>query len=195
MCRSYRLAPPEKVTEHLGISAKYRPIQIKPAGLSPIVGEEFGVMHIIPAEWGFGAMPQFKILHARSETVSMKPTFHESFEKHRCVIPAQAFMEADSKQMAFDFYSDDIIYIAGIWRTPIYKNKEFVILTRNADRTVSTVHDRMPLLIPKQLVKPWVLGDKSDALEIMDELMVKNWDLNRKVFEVSNPLSMGSPQA
>ena len=48
-----------------------------------------------------------------------------------------------------------ILYIAGIWQLTT-KEKQFTILTTSPNASVSPVHDRMPLVLTQDEVKPWI---------------------------------------
>ena len=47
-----------------------------------------GKKAVFPMRWGFQIPGRSLLVNARSETAGEKPTFKESWEKHRCIIPA-----------------------------------------------------------------------------------------------------------
>jgi putative SOS response-associated peptidase YedK len=121
-------------------------------------------------QWGFPGFDKGKLLiNARAESVKDRPTFRGSFEQGRCVLPAAGFYEWDKSKEKVTFTVPDkpILYLAGIWR-PYGPEQRFVILTREANASMSPVHDRMPLILTKEEVEPWV-SERAEA----ERLLVK----------------------
>ena len=121
-------------------------------------------------QWGFPGFDKGKLLiNARAESVKDRPTFSRSFEQGRCVLPAAGFYEWDKSKEKVTFTVPDkpILYLAGIWR-PYGPEKRFVILTREANASMAPVHDRMPLILTREEVAPWV-GERAEA----ERLLVK----------------------
>ena len=123
-------------------------------------------------KWGFIGFDKGRILiNARAESVRTKQTFAESFAARRCVLPAAGFYEWDKKKEKVIFRSPDrpILYLAGIYR-PFGDEKRFVILTREANASMLPVHDRMPLILTREEVEPWVCDAGRAASALMKEL-------------------------
>ena len=121
-------------------------------------------------QWGFPGFDKGKLLiNARAESVKDRPTFSRSFEQGRCVLPAAGFYEWDRSKEKVTFTVPDrpILYLAGIWR-PYGPEQRFVILTREANASMAPVHDRMPLILTREEVAPWV-GERAEA----ERLLVK----------------------
>lgn len=112
--------------------------------------------------WGF---PSFKgkgvIINARSETVHEKKMFKSSLETRRCVIPSTGFYEwnAQKKKFLFNIPDSSMLYMCGIYNQFDGKNR-FVILTTDANSSISDVHNRMPLIIPKDRIEDWIFDSK-----------------------------------
>ena len=119
-------------------------------------------------KWGFPGFDKGKLLiNARAESVKTRPTFADSFASRRCVLPAAGFYEWDRKKEKVTFRLGDkpILYLAGIYR-PYGAEKRFVVLTREANDSMRPVHDRMPLILSKEEVRPWV-GNMEEAGTIL----------------------------
>ena len=115
-------------------------------------------LHAAFLRWGFPGFDNGKLLiNARAESVKERPTFAESFALRRCVLPAAGFYEWDRKKekVIFTAYGHKILYLAGIYR-PYGDENRFVVLTREANASMEPVHDRMPLILSKEEVAPWV---------------------------------------
>ena len=123
-------------------------------------------------KWGFPGFDKGKLLiNARAESVRTKSTFADSFASRRCVLPAAGFYEWDRKKEKVTFRLGDkpILYLAGIYR-PYGAEKRFVVLTREANDSMRPVHDRMPLILTKEEVRPWV-GNTEEAGAILTKVL------------------------
>jgi putative SOS response-associated peptidase YedK len=146
---------------------------IAPTSTIPIVIERAaGVREIGPARWSLipswspTAALAYPTFNARSETAGEKPTFRDSLNHRRCLIPATAFYEwkgdkghktphvirrADSRVFSF----------AGLyswWTDP--ENDTTIatttILTMDSAHAVHEVHHRMPVFITQDFYDEWL---------------------------------------
>ena len=121
-----------------------------------------------PLLWGFPGFDKGKLLiNARAESVKERPAFADSFAERRCVLPAAGFYEWDRKKekVIFTVPESKILYLAGIYR-PYGQENRFVILTREANASMAPVHDRMPLILSRGEIGPWVRG-RNEADDIL----------------------------
>ena len=132
--------------------------------------------------WGFQKRQSRSLLiNARGETVTEKVTFRKAFQSMRILIPAHAFFEWENVQetgkkrkMRFFSSADPVIYMAGIARSEEEPNPDdpaasvlrFVIITTEANGSVSPVHDRMPLIVPRHFLRPY-LADEQVARKLL----------------------------
>ena len=125
-------------------------------------------------QWGFPGFDKGKLLtNARAESVKDRPTFADSYAARRCVLPAAGFYEWDKKKekVIFTVPENRILYLAGIYR-PYGEEKRFVVLTREANASMAPVHDRMPLILSREEVRPWVNGG-NEADDILAKVLPK----------------------
>ena len=123
--------------------------------------------------WGF---PNFRnkgvIINARSETAAEKPTFKSSLLQRRCVIPSTGFYEwkKDSTKQKFRFNMPDEenLYMAGIWNE-YNGERRYVILTTAANKSMESIHNRMPIVLAKNKVEDWISSSDA-ALSILKEI-------------------------
>ena len=130
--------------------------------------------------WGF-SNPYRKglIINARAETVREKNLFADSIMNRRCIIPASGFYEWDPYKARFRFShpDDDLLLLAGIYHeeqgTPRY-----TILTTQANESMIPVHDRMPVMIGRNEIRPWLIDNEklSDFLERPQVKLVREQD-------------------
>lgn len=111
--------------------------------------------------WGFpGYYKKGLLINARGETILERKTFRDSVLHRRCIIPAGHFYEWDSGKNKAAFLRKDgtVLYMAGCYRR--FENEDcFVIITTQANNSVSRVHDRMPLILEKDELKAWLYDD------------------------------------
>ena len=130
---------------------------VRPTDLAWVLA---GMKEIQPEKmhWGFTSQYQDGLLiNARAETVLSKPSFRNSVQNCRCVIPAAGFYEwnKEKEQVSFTMPQSKILYMAGIWK-PSDEGKQFTILTTAPNDSVSPVHDRMPLVLLPEEIQPWI---------------------------------------
>ena len=112
--------------------------------------------------WGF---PQYQkkglLINARAETALERKTFRESVLHRRCVIPARHFYEWDSDKNKVTFFKEDrtVLFMAGFYNR-FQDGERFIILTTQANASVSPVHNRMPLVLGNGELEDWVYEDK-----------------------------------
>lgn len=129
-----------------------------------------------PAVWGFslsenGNTKSSLIINARAESITEKPMFKESFFERRCIVPATGFFEWSKSKEKYLFTLDNspIILLAGIFK--VYKSGlRFTILTTEANKSVSGVHNRMPVIIPREYYVNWI-RDNDFALDTLSMQM------------------------
>ncbi|MCL1803998.1 MAG: SOS response-associated peptidase [Eubacteriaceae bacterium] len=106
-------------------------------------------------KWGFkGFSGSRPIINARCESVASKPTFAGPFRASRCIVPMSSFYEWDAGKKRYEFLGSppNALYAAGICQlSPGEEIMRFCILTTSANASVSAIHSRMPLLLPKSL--------------------------------------------
>ena len=116
--------------------------------------------------WGIPGWRGGLMINACAETVCEKPMFRKSMAAQRCVIPASGYYEWDAGKHKYFFQlPGKPIYLAGIYDN-IEGSNCFVILTTAPNETVKDIHDRMPLILNHDQVRPW-LTDAQSALSLL----------------------------
>jgi putative SOS response-associated peptidase YedK len=113
------------------------------------------------------------LINARGETVMEKPAFRAAMKRRRCLIPASGFYEwqADGDRKR-PFYirakSGTPLAFAGLWETWTGPNGEELetaaIVTTRANNMLSTIHDRMPVIVPPDAFDLWLDCANVDAV-------------------------------
>ncbi len=121
----------------------------------------------------WGLLPSFvkdpkqfpTLINARSEDVLVKASFRNAMRWRRCLIPADGFYEwTGEKRKRRPFLlrprEPHLIAFAGIyerWRDGKGEEIDTVaILTCDSNRTVSALHDRMPVVLPPEHFAAWL---------------------------------------
>ena len=116
--------------------------------------------------WGIPGWRGGLMINARAETVCEKPMFRRSMAAQRCVIPASGYYEWDAGKHKYFFQVPGRpIYLAGIYDNVDGTNC-YVVLTTAPNASVEGIHDRMPLILSHEHVRPW-LTDPQAALTLL----------------------------
>jgi putative SOS response-associated peptidase YedK len=143
---------------------------ISPGQLVAAVVRE-GANRLLPFRWGL--IPSWakdpslgkRLFNARAETVSEKPSFRNAFKKNRCLIVADGFYEwqkQGNRKTPFLFFlrSGQPFGFAGLYETWTSPDRQTVhtctIITTDANELVKPVHDRMPVILPKEKESVWL---------------------------------------
>ena len=143
--------------------------EIFPTDVVPVIApNRSGLRTVYPMKWGYSG--KSLLMNARSETAAEKPTFRDDWARHRCIVPASWYFEwehypgSDGKKHTGDKYMIHPKDSAVTWLCGLYRIENglpvFVILTREPGETLRFLHDRMPLIMPEELVTEWIRPDR-----------------------------------
>jgi putative SOS response-associated peptidase YedK len=119
-----------------------------------------------------------RMINARLETVSEKPSFRNAFKKRRCLIPADGFYEwkgePGHKQPFFvTTDADEPFAFAGLWETWTKKEsadkvvyKSCTIITTEARGPIGEIHKRMPVLLLPDFYEKWLNTEAQDPKKL-----------------------------
>jgi putative SOS response-associated peptidase YedK len=145
--------------------------------------------------WAKDAAIGHKMINARAETISEKPSFRTAFKKKRCLVIADSFFEwkrheDNSKTpMRIKLKSDDLFAMAGIWEA--WKSPEgktlytCSVITTGPNELMKDIHDRMPVILKPDDEKIWINPTISDANEL-NKLLVPFDENLMETYEVSS---------
>lgn len=182
---------------------------IAPTQLVPVItsqspkGFSFFYWGITP-DFGQNRPVAQKLINARSETVSEKISFKTSFQKRRCLIPADGFYEwkvlgkKTKIPYRFTVRENELFAFAGVWEEYETVAGEiqhtFLILTTSPNEKVAEIHERMPVILSQKDEKKW-LDSYSSEDELKAMLLPYSADmmLSYTVSPLVNSVSNDSP--
>jgi putative SOS response-associated peptidase YedK len=191
----YRLSVP--ATPERNLPAHYN---ICPTDTISAVIPHDGKRELVPMRWGL--VPQwykkplkdFKMatFNARAETVKSTKTFRSAFMRRRCLIPASGYYEwraeTDGKQPYYFTASDGSpLTIAGLWDAwrdvgTGEKLLSCTMIITSANEFVSTIHNRMPVLLQPQDFDAWLTGHAGiERLRPAANDYLQMWPVSRRV--------------
>jgi putative SOS response-associated peptidase YedK len=134
---------------------------------------------LIP-HWAKDARIAHKMINARAETLLEKNSYRSLVGSRRCLIVADGFYEwrlgSDGRKQPIRFsrIDDAAFAVAGLWTTWTDRlSGELIesctIITTTPNELVAPVHDRMPVILPRELEDPW-LDPEVEAQEALSFL-------------------------
>ena len=144
--------------------------------------------------WGLKTPQNFHV-NARIETVDTAPRFRDSWEEHRCLVPANGFYEwyADgiTKQPYYIYPSDrELCFLAGLWYPSgrLTEPDTCILLTTAASSGIEQVHHRMPVILPPDSRDVWLQNElsKTEAIQLANEVPFERHTVSRRVNSVQN---------
>lgn len=153
--------------------------EIFPSNIAPIYIKDDANMRPIFAKWGFPKWDKKGIIiNARIESLNDKQMFKDLAASNRCIVPASAYFEWKEDNSTSKIKSkyilkkpDVLLYMAGLYNVvQKHENKQlslfnentvniyYTIITKEANFTVSQIHNRMPLIFDKQEMNDYLNG-------------------------------------
>lgn len=185
MCgRASLTCPAEVLREELGLSAV--PTQAPRWNIAPTqpiaVVRMTGVLETL--RWGL--VPGFsrgpgdagaRWINARAETVAKLPVFRDAFARRRCLVVVDGFYEwrrTGRTKLPFYLRREDRapMTFAGVWALWTSPRdgeaiESCAIVTCKAEGVVSTLHDRMPVVIDRAERNAWLRGAAGAACALL----------------------------
>jgi putative SOS response-associated peptidase YedK len=203
MCGRYRLGRGrEAFKKYFGTAERedfeWSPrFNIAPTQSVPVIRQDASEPKRLLSTMRWGLIPRWsadtslgaKLINARSETVAEKPSFLACLRERRCLVPADGFYEwkrnaRDRQPYAFTLADESVFAFAGIWDRWRSANGETIesysILTTTPNAVTSDVHDRMPVMLPREHYDLWLDPGFKDVASLTDLLRPYNADEMKK---------------
>jgi putative SOS response-associated peptidase YedK len=147
--------------------------------------------------WAKNASVGHKMINARAETLSEKPAFRHLIKAHRCIVPLDGFYEwkkEGGKKIPYRVVcpGEDIYVVCGLWDqwkdTQTGQNLySYTIITVEANKKMSLLHDRMPAILHRDMEKVWL--DESVPVREVLSLLVACEDDMIEYYRVSDKVN------
>ncbi len=153
---------------------------------------EFCKWGLIPF-WAKDPQIGYKMINTRAETINEKPSFKYAFQKRRCLVPANGFYEwrkEDKQPFYIHLKERELFTFAGIWENWRSPEGDFLqtcsIITTSANDTLEKIHNRMPVILPKESESIWLANEDPNKLI---ELLLPYPQSDISYHEVSNEVN------
>jgi putative SOS response-associated peptidase YedK len=188
MCGRYTFQPTEafyprfNIANRLdGLVARYNiaPSQLVPVIISPRPNHVMLMRWGLIPHWAKEEKTAYKMINARLETLTQKPAFRSLLAANRCMIPASGYYEWRAEARGKTPYyihptSHEFFAFAGLYDVWINPDGEdihtFTIITKDADGVVAQLHNRMPVILDRDLEDAWLDTEITTANEVLDIL-------------------------
>jgi putative SOS response-associated peptidase YedK len=180
---------------------------------------ETGARHLDVLRWGLvprwskDATGGARMMNARGETAAEKPAFRDAFAKRRCLVPMDGFYEwrteGKAKQpFACALTSGEPMACAGLWEGWKQPDGDWLrtysIVTCAAAGRQALLHERMPVILPREAWDDWLTGDDPAALlKPAEDSRLAFWPVSSRVGRVAendaaliarDPLAVAPPE-
>jgi putative SOS response-associated peptidase YedK len=220
MCGRYAITvTPEMVRAYFGYDDQpnFPPrYNIAPTQPVPVVRRSEGRLRFDLMRWGF--LPSWVkdpkdfplVINIRSETVLEKNSFRAAIQRRRALMPADGFYEwqklgRESRPWLLRRPDKGVFAFAALWETWASADGSEVdtvaLLNTHANGVISAIHERSPVILPKQDFAAWLDPDTSakDARAMLQpppEDLLEMVRLSRKINSIRNdgPDVQGPPE-
>ena len=138
-----------------------------------------------------------RMINARAETVAEKPSFRAAYRHRRCLVLADGFYEwkkegAGKVPYFISLANGEAFAFAGLWETWQSKESEEIIqsttlITTAANKFISTVHHRMPVILQPDTADRWLAGDDDLLSDVAgNSPTFQTWPVDKRVNNARN---------
>ena len=111
-------------------------------------------------KWGYKLPDGKLIFNARSETAAQKAMFADGMRQRRCLIPADSYYEWQKVGQGKQKYQIAPTDANGFFLAGIYRIEQgipvFSVLTKEPVESIAFVHNRMPVILPEEIILDWL---------------------------------------
>jgi putative SOS response-associated peptidase YedK len=140
---------------------------IYPSQSAPVIIRHHNENRLGNMQWGY-SLPNISrpIINSRLESLSTNTYLNHAYHHHRCVVPASLYYEwkGVKPKTPYSIYPSDapLFSFAGLYFKQNNKLGSptwcYAIITQPADNPIKEIHPRMPLILDKSSVIPWLEG-------------------------------------
>ena len=153
---------------------------IRPTATIPVIVAQQDERQVVPMKWGFILKERESgrlkpVFNATAEKVATSPFFRGSLVKRRCLIPASGFVEwpkygKERQPLLYQLSDEELFAFAGMWTTYQVSDKKVwqtcTIITTRPNELVAQIHNRMPVILPKEDEATWLDESITEPVEL-----------------------------
>ncbi len=138
-----------------------------------------------------------RMINARAETVMESPSFRQAFQRRRCLVLADSFYEwkkaaGARTPMRIMLKSGEPFGFAGLWETWRGPDggevRSCTIITTAPNSLMEPIHNRMPVILPREAEAQWLRGNGVDV-SALRELLIPYSATEMEAYEVSTAVN------
>ena len=178
MCGRYTLTQPDQLQQRFeaanalpDVPARYN---VAPSQELPVVTRH-SPNGLELMQWGFVApwtkdpSAAMRLINARAETVAERASFRQAFHHQRCLVPATGFYEwrqtpTGKVPYLIQMKDQELFAFAGLYSIgtdPVsgQPRKTYLIITTTPNELMASIHNRMPVILPREEEDAWLDPD------------------------------------
>jgi putative SOS response-associated peptidase YedK len=202
MCGRFTLQPTEAFYERFHISNRLDSLvpryNIAPGQMVPVVIADHP-RQVVRMRWGLiphwakDEKTAYKMINARVETLTERPAFRGLLSHNRALVPASGFYEwraegRDKTPYYIRPQDEQCMAFAGlydVWITPAGEELyTFTIITTEADAWMARLHNRMPVILQRDLEDAWLDTEITSMRDVLG-ILAKSAGLELEAYPVS----------
>lgn len=124
--------------------------------------------------WTKGKHVDYSTANAKGETLADKPTYKNAWRQRRCLIPASGYYEwrkmpgqKNKQPYHLKLHDQELFAFAGLWERSPQESGNAVesctIVTTQPAPSISFIHSRMPVILPRNAYQDWLAGSTDQA--------------------------------
>lgn len=163
------------------LAPRYNIAPTQPVAVIPNEGKqriEYFYWGLIPS-WAKDPGIGSKMINARAETLAEKPAFRAAYKRRRCLILADGFFEwrkdaGGKTPMYIHMASGEPFAFAGLWEVWHSPDGSEIpsctIITTEPNELIASIHNRMPVILPRDAFTEWLDPAERPASALQDLL-------------------------
>ena len=159
---------------------------IAPTQKSPILIGHGKSRIVKPMKWGL--IPSWskdesigsKMINARSETLTEKPSFQNLINQNRCIVITDGYFEWKRENNGVKPYyiyhlENKLLPMAGLWTTwELSTNKiihSYTVITTLPQKEIRHIHNRMPVILNSMEIDKWIFCNTTPSSQAITNLV------------------------
>ncbi len=195
---SYNVAPTQPVRAVLERTPREEP------EASPVRQVRTALWGLSPS-WSKDRKIGSRLINARMETITEKPSFKAAAARRRCIVPADGYFEwekRDGVKVPHFLHGDGVLGMAGLYELWPDREREsddqqrwvwsIAVLTQTASDALGHIHDRSPVVLPPAMRDDWLDSTQTEPervrelLDSVPEPRLQPYEVSRAVNNVRN---------